>query len=233
MKFTKALLGLAAAVFMLSSCNSSNDDPNNGKNVFLNVATLDYSTSIGSKLSLQEIDDSPVITLTTNQQFDPKVFKQGKRLVLVYSSESNEQYVSGPIEVYSAAMTLGEGDPAKTKTAQELKELASEKITMTSVWRTGKYLNFAFKGISAGDPVCDLYVDEATVGTATPEFHIYYKQTTGAGTAEHDFFGSYDISTWWNPSTTESIKVFYVDSDFGGEAVKTIVKKPAEITPNE
>ena len=79
MKLTRYLI-IAAAALSLGACNNSGD---NAVAYFTDIVTLDSSTDQGSVMTFRELNDSPVITLTSTTAL-PKD-NVGKRIVILYS----------------------------------------------------------------------------------------------------------------------------------------------------
>ena len=232
MKFKSIILGIAAAAFALTGCNSSSDNDNDDKQIFVDVATLESNSTLGASLTLRKLNDSPLVTLTSPQQFDPSYFKVGKRVVIAYAPANGEQYVSGPVSIYSAVLAIGEGDKPEPGTAEATNNWASGQIKMISAWRTGKYLNLAFNGSTYSDPVCHLYLDKATADTDNPHLYFTFAPKGAFEFTEGTFYASYNIEDLWDDPNVKSITLSYCDTN-DANASKNFVKGASEITPAE
>ncbi len=230
----KYFLGLLPALFLLASCNSSNSG--DGDIICLDIATLEGNGDAGSIFSLQQSADSPLITLLSKQQLDPKSYTVGTRVIIQYIPQNNQPYTSGNINILAASNTLGEGKPATEGTAVDNGNWSSAKIDARTIWRTGKYLNLQFQAESAGDPrEYKLVFDTATLDSDYPTAHFLFHGSVGSLAQTYVFYASYDISAIWNRSGIKGIKVFYKDrnsvSDMDSQV--TIVKEKSELTPTE
>ncbi len=222
---------LLTGVMVLSSCNSDSTD--SGDNYFVDIVTLESTGSSGSVMSLQQMEDSPVITLLSTQRFESEDIEAGKRIVIYYHPESNKQYVSDNINIGSASTTFGGGDPYRLSTALATNNWESNTIKIASIWRTGKYLNFVFTASTSSDAIsCDLFLDEATVGSNYPNFHIVFKAPTGAMPTSYTYYASFDISETWQKDI-DGIRINYSGTDMFGNEFTNIIKTQSSLRPVE
>ncbi|MDE6207017.1 MAG: hypothetical protein K2M55_04335 [Muribaculaceae bacterium] len=214
MSTLKSLLAAAVAVtgIALTSCNDSESGGNNGPDRYVNFVTLAENTPEGSVMTFRKDGDSPLITLTSNQQFDTSIFKANTRVVVDYIPASGDGYASGPVTLVSAVNTEGGGAPVQAKTAEETRNWASDLVSVNLVQRTGEYLNLVFTASTRRDPKeCAVYVDKATIGTECPCLHLIFEASDTGVADPYAFFASYDISEVWNAESTKRIRVYYAD----------------------
>lgn len=222
MKYTTLLLAaLGAAAMAFTGCNS-NDDPDDPQaKSYIDIMTIAEKNGDGTVLTFQKENDSPLITLTTNQTFSQSVFTVGKRVVVNYVPQSGVQYESGNISILQAMLTEGEGAKPEAKTATETSGWSTDGISMYTAWRTGPYLNVIFNGVtsSAGPEECAIYADAATVGTAQPTVYLIFEGSNGNMVSPYFFYASYDISELWDNPATESLRLVYAESQTGTRSV--------------
>ena len=229
MKIKSLLLGLCAAV-MLPACNSTDEPTDDG--YYLDIVTLESNGKAGAIMTFQEMGDSPLITLSTTQQFMPEIFKTGSRIAIVYKPTDGSQYVSGPVTVAQAMETLGAGTAPKEGTSTSTGKWASADITLYRLWRTGNYLNFTFQGLSNGEPKqCDLYVDKNTLDSDFPELHLIFEGSTGNNAENYTFYASYSIEDIWKRPNVKGVRVYYADMHTPGGNMTSITKDKFQLTP--
>lgn len=229
----KYFLGLLPAIFFLIACNSSNE--NEGDVVCLDIVTLESNGDAGSVFTVQQSSDSPLITLLSKQQLDPKDYTVGSRVIIQYIPANNQPYTSGNISILAASNTLGGGKAAEEGTAVEFGNWSSSKIDARTIWRTGKYLNLQFQAESAGDPKeYKLVFDKSTLDSDYPTAHFIFQGTVGSMAQTYVFYASYDISAVWNRDI-KGIKVLYKDRNSVSDldAQVTLIKEKSELTPIE
>lgn len=212
MKMKAILFSCLCGTLLLSSCNS--DDPGNDELSFVDIVTIESTGNVGSVVTLQKMGDSPLVTLTTPQQFDQAVFKPDTRVLIYYHPQSNEQYVSGPITIHSASPTYGEGKKPEVKTSAETNKWATGKVGLMAVWRTGKYLNMQFQATTAGEPrQVEMVADAMTLDSEVPHLHFIYEGTNGAQPQTYTFYGSWNIEEIWNKSGVKGVRIYVADTN--------------------
>lgn len=131
---------LCAAALGFSSCSSTTPGEDN-RNYYIDFANLEASNTNGATLTVQQGEDTPIVTLTTTQTFPSDQFTEGMRLVINYWPHSNKEYESGPITVLQAAYTQGNGQEPEVETAGGTNNWKTETVRMDAMFRTGDYLN--------------------------------------------------------------------------------------------
>lgn len=218
---------LLAAAAILPSCNS--DEPEPIPISFIDIVTLESSSPTGSTFTFRKIDDSPLITLTSNNLVSTgDSVKRGLRLIMQYSPQSKKQYESGPVTIMGLSVAFGEGKQIKLATPEQTHNWASDNITVNNMWRSGEYLNLGIVGRTESDPrqYC-LLIDSVTMETPVPEAHIIFEGTMGSQYAQQVLlYASYDISNIWNNPKYTGLKVIAYDG-----SSKTISKGPSSLQP--
>lgn len=232
MKITHLLLGAAVCVsgLALTACGGDNDDNGARLNEYINFVTLKESTASGAVMTFQKENDSPLITLTTTQPFDSRIFKPGTRIVVDYLTTS-DGYTSGPVTVARAVNTEGLGAAPAEKTAEETKNWASDNITMVEAQRSGEYINLVFTASTYGDPKeCAVYVDKNTIGTENPCLYLVFEAANATAAPSYYFYASYSIADLWEDTTTKSVTLYYPDLNTGNSHL-VFVKSASTLTP--
>lgn len=203
-----AIVGVS---LLAGSCNSNNNDIPQVKQ-YIDFVTVRSAASNGGVFTFRKENDSPLITLTSVQNFAQSIMKEGDRIVINYAPESGEQYVSGPVTIYQAVSTEGKGAAPVEKTASETHNWASDRVSMALAERSGEYINLIFTASTVADPKeCAVYVDAETVGTATPHLHLVFEAGNASMGKDYYFYASYSIADLWNDPATKSIRLYYPD----------------------
>lgn len=207
---------LLTAAVMLSmgfvSCDDDDKIDPNTKNQYIDMVTYEGVGIDGATFTFQQLNDSPVITLTSSQTMNTIDFKPQSRIVISYTTQSNEHYVSGPINITGAMNTIGGGDAPENGDATTTNNWASDPIDMYQLWRTGDYLNLYFAGaLGDHDANVHFYLDESTIDDETPSLHLTYGPYVGITNQTYLFYASYDISEIWKKDTCKGLKVYYKD----------------------
>lgn len=220
MKLTHYLV-LAAAALSFGACNN---DSNEAVAYFTDIVTLDSSSDKGSVMTFRELNDSPVITLTSAQPFNKD--QVGKRIVIVYSPIGTiEHAVSGNVNIIDAAPTFGGGAAPTDAVVDSLDNWKSDEISFMQAYRSGKYLNLGMiLPTNSSLEKFRCYIDVTTLDNEYPEIHVVYKAKVGYDMGSGNFFGSYDISSIWNRPGVKGLKVLYKGYNNG---TATIEKTPA------
>ncbi len=225
MKFTHYLV-LAAAALSLGSCNSGGSE---SVAYFTDIVTLDSSTDAGSVMSFRELNDSPVITLTSTKPLNKE--QVGKRIVIVYSPVGTIQHgVSGNVNLINAGLTYGAGAAPLDAVVDSLDNWKSGEISFMQAYRSGEYLNLGMiLPTNATLEKFRCYIDITTLDNEYPEIHVVYKAKDGYDSASGNFFGSYNISGIWNRPNVKGIKVLYKGYNNGS----TIIEKSSSTEPEK
>ena len=220
---------LAALIFpllTLTGCNDDNDNAPQG-NLFQTFATLTAANDNGSTFSVQEKDDSQPVTLTSVRKLDTKFVTIGDRYVITYSNGTDNPFKAGAIDLF-AIQPVSNGK-IQEATAEEIKKLTADPISVMFIGRTGTYVNIQAKApISNKAKLFNLYVDKASLETESAEVYIGFESDHNSA-SDKQFFGSFDIATVWNNPAIKQVVVHY---EKNGSADKFVMAKGAmSITP--
>lgn len=227
-------LFLIAAVTTVTSCNSSgnNDSPIDPNKVVYNIATLTSFNENVSVFTIDQDNDDANFTMTfSNVKLNPEVFKVDTRYLIAYQPDNNQPgtsgtgYLAGVIYVYNSVITEG--------TAQSTNEWMTLRQDLTSVWRSGKWINIQTKCTYVGDApkVYNLVVDETTLENEYPDAYLIYDyDNTNPDLRTRDFYATFDISSVWTLPTVKGLRVHILATN--GLKTETFLKNTGEnITP--
>lgn len=220
--FFLSLVGIIALATSFSSCNSDSDD--NGNSIYTIIATFEKSNAQGSVFTYRKEGDEPLITLTSTQSIKTDMFKEGTRVLLQFVTNM-PPYTSGPIQVLGVAKIIGSGEPATISTAEATNDWRSNEVDIRTLWRTGTYLDIAFIAPLGVTDYFKFYLDEATIGSSSPEFHIVLTEGGNLGGQQGLYYASYNIANVWDNPETDEIKIILPNKTI------TTIKKNSTIKP--
>ncbi len=231
---TKRILknyGILAAMLLVfaaiaTSCNDDDDDSGiNLGDTYLDLVTMQSTSSEGTVFVFRKDNDSPEITLTTKQTFSSGAPSPGERMAISYIPESGKRYESGPVRVVSIAKAYGPG----YQTAIEPSDEKSDPLSVLAVWRTEQFLNIQASAQFVSSPSqFRLVLDSETADSEYPEFYLVFRKDFSEATVRYTVFGSYDISGIWNRPGCRGITVHYTDVTGN---IETTIRKDAAIGP--
>ncbi len=229
-KFLSALC-IAAFATGFTACNSEDgpDGPVNGS--FLDIVTVQSAGSTGSTFTFRSLNDSPEITLTTDQFFEDVSIKSGTRILLNYIPESGKQFESGPVRVIGFTRCLGP-DITVAKTSNE-SEWSSSPVYLAAMWRSGQWLNLQMVlRMSTSPRRFALVLDPDTEDSDEPELHIVFTPDVNVNFSS-PAYASYNISSLWDKPEVEAIKVFYIGLDGQEHSARIIRDGSTVIKPSD
>ena len=120
----------------------------------------------------------------------------------------------------------------QTASLEEIEQLRKSPISVNELQRVGTYINLFTSAPVITDPkIYNLYVDEATIDSSTPDVYIGFESDTQSATQEKSFYASFSISNVWSRPSCKGIRFHY--SSNGQEKVQTFVKDGHDIRPVE
>lgn len=227
-KFAKILAAILVPVFALTSCNDDNDTPQ--LETFMCIATLESATEKATTFTTREDGDSPLVTFTSTRTFEKDQVIVGNRYLLAYSNASGKRMESGLINLLGLYKIFNGN--IQTASLEEIEKLRKSPISVNELQRSGTYINLFTSAPVIADPkTYNLYVDEATIDTPTPDVYIGFVSDTQTATQEKSFYGSFSISNVWSRPSCKGINFHY--SANGQNKVQTFVKDGYDIRPVE
>lgn len=198
----------AAAIATLGSCNSDSDTPG-GATLYTDIVTYQGNGTGGSTFTFRKEGDSPLITLTCSRTLASD-FVPGSRILIQYAPETGKQYMSGPINLAGAANVEGGGAPVEELTAAQTTNWLSDAVNVSTIFRSGEYLNLQFTG-TLGSEVAKvrMVADTETLDSEYPELHLIFGPYTAALGQYYLFTCSWSIESVWNRPGCKGIKVLY------------------------
>lgn len=182
---TRTLRSLLASALLLGATASCSDDRGIDGPVEMqlwDIATYEGSgTQGGSVFTFRQVDDSPLITLTSDRSFEKA--ESGDRMALRYIPESGKAYTSGPVRLLSASKVTQSDVDLEWK--EEFDAWDRDKVYVYSVWRSGDYINFNVRLTYSSEPrIFRLAVPPESLDSDMPD--VYLVHIMAEETDNHD-----------------------------------------------
>ena len=179
---------------------------------FTEIVTFGGSTDSGSSFSFRQVDDSPLITLTSTQKFASDDLKAGDRMLIAYQNESNSAYTSGPIDLIGAApITTGS---VATTWKDDYDIWDRDKVYLYSAWRSGEYINIHVRLTYSADPrIFTIAADPATLSSPWPELYLVHVMKEPITNHDRAYYASFSIAEIWDNPATQGVKLHVANSN--------------------
>lgn len=201
-----------SAILSLAISTGCKEEPEGESvSIYQNIVTFRGNQGRFMTFDYQEIDDSPLVNLKCEGNIDQNSVPIGTRIILTYSPALNQRYDEGGL------MTLRGIDRAHnallTTVSSEEAQQMPEPIYVTTLYRSGPYINLTCKL-----PVCSkrkftLKADESTITSGSPQLYISTETPEGPDSYNKDYYVSSDISALWKMPGTKSIIIHVNNSN--------------------
>lgn len=206
MTMIRRILGIifVSLLWITTGCS---DEPEFDYGDFCEVfATYEGAEQGNATFSYCRYNDSPLLTLTAENVASLDVDK-GERLFIRYTdlgSNGDENQRKIRLDGYSEIIS----DVVRSATADQMQGYTSTEIDVTSLWRSGTYLNLnSWVPYSGKRFLMMLVVDNATLDSETVEAEIIYDLLGETPTFERKAYASFDIANLWNRETFRQLRV--------------------------
>lgn len=197
---------LAAICLTFAACHgSTGEEPEASYTTLVTYEGTDKDLQV-STFTYQAINDSPLITLTSNW-IPTTDLAEGERVLLVYTADSYG--VNGPVTVKYVAPVIG-WKPVRT----DKPVLGNVSVTPISVWRSGPYLNANLEAVMTRDAATASFaLLESTEQDPMPTYYFAVNQSDikEVEAIRRIATISFDISASWDRPDCTGVKVIYRD----------------------
>lgn len=209
---SKLTLALATLPALLGSC-SSNDPGEDDKYVGMSLVTYEGTANSFTTFTYQALNDSPLITFTTQWTPNPPQ-EPGTRMLIVYSSKTLPTN-GGDITLRQASLVYG----GKLSWIKNATDWRSEPIQLNALWRTGHYINLdCFATYNDGNKrELTLSVDSTTASTPCPVLYLSHENKNTDMIYDQRVYASWNVDTLWSRPDVQSIRVKLVDCNGNNE----------------
>lgn len=208
---------LAIAAALASTAASCKGDEPQGA-AFPNDACYDFvtynaSTAEGSEFTLQIGPESPLVTYTSPYVLNrDSAISDGDRMIILYKRQGGEPpYTDGPISLYGYRLL----DNKPQVIVHSDTAWASEPIKITSLARTGCYINaqLQLSGATARTPfTLMMQADYICLASEKPVFFITY-HPKDPGENYFTGYASFDIAKSWSLPTVKAVEIRYMSPE--------------------
>lgn len=217
------MIAFAAALSSCSDDDKGSAEANMGVYDFVTLATLDAS---GSTFTLRKSGDSELITYESSYTFpNDTLLEVGDRLIIKYLRADGQPYTSGQITLQGYRYLDNYPQKILKDSYKDLATTESEPIKVTSLTRTGVYLNLQAQlscQITSTPYLFCLITHEEDADAALPQVRIVY-EASQPGENYMTSYASWDISALWDRPTCQGLEVIYTTSE--GRQSQTFMKQ--------
>lgn len=193
---------------MLASCS---DEAVDYGDYLMAIVTYEGSSDNTSRFSYVSRDDLPEQTLVAAVDLSQSV-KSGQRCLLRYTMLDDSSAPKSIRVDYVTAIPTGE---ISTDTAEQIAAQPATDMTVTSLWRSGKYLNINGWVPYTGKQCRLLLVaDKADLGQADVNAWLIYDTLEEMLLFDRRVYASYDISSIWDSESLQTLSVHVGDRIF-------------------
>lgn len=204
------IIGILFAVILGVWVNSCSDDPEIDYGDFIEV----FATYVGEedgmeKLSYQAHDDSREITLRVGNLGLDRL-QAGDRIYLRYTVLN--RISDDELEVRSDGAMKVVNDMLRRASADTIDMVEDTPIRVTSLWRTGNYINLNSWVPYVGSSFqLALIADDATLERDTVEAKLLYYIGSQKPTFERKCYASINIGNLWRKGSCKSLRIYVND----------------------
>lgn len=212
---------LCLSALLLWACG---DD---GKGPFTTGASYDFATLVsagpdGSVFTLQQSEDSPLITYTSKESFSPDSQQTfNRRIIIMYTREDGAlPYSSGPITLYGYRPLDNKSQAASPDT---LPIWQTEPLVMQAITRTGSYVNMQMQlsCMRTATPLrLALLYDKGWGADSLPQLRISY-QAAEPGENLMTGYASFSLEPFW--ATSKGVTIAWMSTS-GAKETHTFLK---------
>lgn len=201
----RRIVGIVASLALLLLCGACGDDDSLGLGDFsTNFVTYESTDDDGlSVFTFQTRDDLPVQTIASYYSTDKE---PGQRFYMRYTTLSTRDDGTSLVSIddISAIPT----DKARMLTHAEMQQLEETEVSVTSLWRSGKYINLnGWVPYSGKKYQLMLVVDSSTLSSDTVDARIVYNTLGETTTFERRVYASFDVSEVWSLASCRHLRV--------------------------
>ena len=208
-----------------SGCSSLANGNNELPSLFSVFATLEAHAKAGAVFTVQATPDGEPITLTTTANLDSEKLKVGDRFIIIYSNgDTYDPYIPGAIDLKNVLPVANGSVQAASK--QQILAMQGVPYVVSECFRTGSFINVALRVPTTADPAhFNIYLDEATIASPTPQLYMIY-DITSTGLSATTAFGSFNIADVWDLATCTGVNLNL------GDTPAVIFKKNSQTKPD-
>lgn len=198
-----SILFAAAVLLCLSGCN---EEPGYGYGDYLvEFATYEGAENGVAKFSCQSRDDAPVRTFLSGASVPGKI-PAGQRCYLRYTVLGT--FSDGTKRIRTDQLAPLPGGKLRKAPHEDMEKLPATPFSVTSIWRSGNYINLNGRIPYTGKTFQFLLVaDESTLDSEIVTARVVYNTMGAQPTFERRIYASFDISGAWLRPTCRTLRI--------------------------
>ena len=209
MRRLRIIILLAALLPMLASCGV---EPRDYGDFLTDIVTYDGSAGGMAQFSFQTRDDLPMQRLVASVDVPEKV-SPGQRCLLRYTVLGSQ--ADGVKEVRADGFATIPTDAARMAPHSEKSSLPETDISVTSLWRSGAYVNLnGWLPYTGKKYQLMLVADEQTLDEETVEARVVYNTMGEQQMFDRRVYASFDVSALWSRQSCKRLVVGIFDRTF-------------------
>lgn len=184
------------------------------KLMLTDIVTYDGETDNGLSFSFQQIDDSPLVSLTASgiRFKESDSISPGQRMVIYYHPLSGVAYKSGEIELVGAS-PITSGKLASGHIA-DFPEWNRDRVYVYSMWRTGQYMNLHCRLTYSTVPrTFALMVDSASINDSIPQLYVLHQLADPTDYHDREYYVSWDMDALWKRQSVKGVDIHVANSN--------------------
>lgn len=203
---------LMLALLLLPLLAACGDETRDYGDFLTNIVTYEGEADGMEKFTFQTRDDLPEQCLYSRVNL-PEGIDQGQRCLLRYTVVSRR--ADGSSEVRADAFSTIPTDAARVAPHTDMASLPETDISVTSLWRSGGYINLnGWVPYTGKKYQLMLVADRQTLDSPTIEARIVYNTMGEQTTFDRRVYASFDVSSLWNRATCRRLTVGIANRTF-------------------
>ncbi len=182
------------------------EDENKLGDFAMNIVTYESTDTDGmARFSFQTRDDLPVQKIAAyGVSLDDA--EAGQRCLMRYTAKYT--LLDGTVVVRPDNFSLIPTDKARTAPHSDMDNFPETEISVTSLWRSGEYINLnGWVPYSGKRYQLMLVADESTVDDATVVARIVYNTMGETTMFDRRVYASFNVSSLWEKSTLKRLQI--------------------------
>lgn len=206
-----AALSLLVAATLACACSDGHGPDGPVDMILWDIVTYEgHTESEGSIFTFRQIDDSPLITLTTPQRIES--LEAGQRLLIAYCPESGKAYTDGPVSVRSASLI--NQSRLYMEPSADYEPWDRDKVYLYSMWRTGNYINLHARLTYSEEPrILRLVLDPSSLEGDYADIYLVHKLPAVIENHDRVCYASFDIAEVWDKELLKGVRIHVANSN--------------------
>lgn len=218
------LLPILIAIYSgITSCSEDETDFNVA--IYQNVVTFIGNGPATANFTYREIDDSPLVTLCVRGSLDTTRVHAGSRLLMTYSLPDGIANGADCYDVTLRGLQTIYTDTVSIVPAEEA-SAANAPIYLSTLYRTGHYLNLYCSMPALSGRKYFLMADESTLDSDTASLYLSTRVKESIPSYNATQVASIDISPVWDRPGVRAVAVRVNNTNNPYRTIFTFTKPP-------